>query len=482
MTPQNGKMKHMAESTKVTFWQKKPTRLFEASIVALFLALPPIGLFAFLYLAWQNDPGRFWGTVQVLAGLALAIGLHIRFVRPKLTKIPFVDTYADLGKRVSAIRARFGARKKSLISAIYARRISRTAYRVFFTVIVGLVVYRLYDLHGSQFLWQVAKYAMAGFGITFGYHRLSHKAFQAPKWVQVLAYAGGSTANQGPIGEWYRKHLKHHSFSETSVDVHSPIVLEESRRGVAMAWFTTFLHSFCFWALKEPSLRRRAGQSVEQWQQELWEGRPKVSDFLYRPEDENKWGTTIIEVNGRTIEVTTQEKLDKEWKRYIEKLKEVDSDKIMTVMSNPLVYFLILAFGAFLIPYWVGGVNPLASLASLCVLSWATFSVNSVSHLWGERPFNTQDSACNNAVVEVLALGEGGHNTHHHKAGYAIHGAFAWMFDPTGWLVRILHKLGILKGVIYPTRDELREAWREWQGRQREAMKARMRRPEVSLR
>jgi len=208
--------------------------------------------------------------------------------------------------------------------------------------------------------------------------------------------------------------------------------------------------------------------SVEEWQKELWDNRPRAENFLYRPEDKDKWGDSVFEANGKTIVVTTQDKLDKEWKRYCERLVEIDNDTVMTQMSNPLLYFAILVGVDFVIPYYLGGVSPLASLASICIMSWATFSVNSVSHLWGERPFDTQDSAHNNAVVEILALGEGGHNTHHHKAGYAVHGAYSWMFDPTGWLVRILEKLKVLKNVNYASRAELLLEWRHWQQRLRQ--------------
>jgi len=463
-------MKGMAmTSNSVPFWQQKPGRYYEQGIVALFLALPPVGLVLFMFFAWRDEPGRFWSTVELIAALAFAIGLHIKFVRPAFTKYPFVQKFGELNARIAALKTRFGKNyKSSLVSAIYVRRILRASYRIIWAIFVFWIAYRMYQIHGSQFWWQVLKYAMAGFGITFGYHRLAHKAFQAPKWLQYVAYFCGSTANQGIIGEWYRKHMKHHSFSETSCDVHSPVVLEESRRGIAMAWFTTFLNSFVFWALKEPSYRRRKGMSVEEWQKELWDNRPRAENFLYRPEDKDKWGDSVFEANGKTIVVTTQDKLDKEWKRYCERLVEIDNDTVMTQMSNPLLYFAILVGVDFVIPYYLGGVSPLASLASICIMSWATFSVNSVSHLWGERPFDTQDSAHNNAVVEILALGEGGHNTHHHKAGYAVHGAYSWMFDPTGWLVRILEKLKVLKNVNYASRAELLLEWRHWQQRLRQ--------------
>jgi stearoyl-CoA desaturase (delta-9 desaturase) len=464
-------MQRMADyQTAVPFWQRKPGRYFEQGVVLFFLSLPPIGFAIFLWLAWQNQPGLFLATAWPIGVICAAVGAHIKWVRPYLTKYPFVESYGQIAKRVAEIRARRPDRVKTgLIRKVYAGRIARSAYRLSFAVLVGAVCWRMWDLHHSQFLWQVVKYAAAGFGITFGYHRMAHRAFQAPKWVQYLAYSCGCLANQGIISEWYRKHTKHHAFAETSLDVHSPIVMEESRRGIWHAWVTTFLNSFVFWAVREPSLRRRSGMSVEAWQKELWDNRPREEDFLYREEDAERWGPTEIKAGDRTITVTTQEKLDKEWRRYLDKLKEIDADPVMTTMSNPFLYFFIIIVGGFVVPYYLGGVSAWASFASICLMSWATFAVNSVSHLWGERPFATDDNSYNNAVVEIIALGEGGHNTHHYRAAFAVHGAYGWMFDPTGYLVRLLEKLRILKNVNYATRQELLQQWRAWRGRLRTA-------------
>ena len=88
---------------------------------------------------------------------------------------------------------------------------------------------------------------------------------------------------------------------------------------------------------------------------------------------------------------------------------------------NPLVYLSILSISVFA-PWYLGGITVWESLARICFLNWITFCVNSVCHLWGEQPFLTPDNSRNNAVIEIFAMGEGGHNTHHKSELWAQHG------------------------------------------------------------
>jgi stearoyl-CoA desaturase (delta-9 desaturase) len=73
----------------------------------------------------------------------------------------------------------------------------------------------------------------------------------------------------------------------------------------------------------------------------------------------------------------------------------------------------------------------------------ATWSVNSVCHLWGKHPFETRDQSRNNPFVALVGLGEGNHHNHHAFPRSARHGLERWQFDPTWWLIWSMEKTGL---------------------------------------
>ncbi len=81
-----------------------------------------------------------------------------------------------------------------------------------------------------------------------------------------------------------------------------------------------------------------------------------------------------------------------------------------------------------------------------------TWAVNSVTHLWGYRNYQTNDHSINNWVVALLTSGEGWHNNHHAKPRAASHGQRWWEFDATYWVVLLLEKLGLATEVVHPER------------------------------
>jgi len=79
---------------------------------------------------------------------------------------------------------------------------------------------------------------------------------------------------------------------------------------------------------------------------------------------------------------------------------------------------------------------------STVLLFHATFSINSLAHLWGSRRFRTPDHSRNNPVLALITLGEGWHNNHHRFAAACRQGFRWWELDIT-WLIllgfRLLH-------------------------------------------
>ncbi len=77
----------------------------------------------------------------------------------------------------------------------------------------------------------------------------------------------------------------------------------------------------------------------------------------------------------------------------------------------------------------------------------STWLVNSATHMWGSRRFNTRDDSRNNWWVALLTFGEGWHNNHHAHPTSARHGLRWYEFDPSWLQIRLLRSLGIAKAV-----------------------------------
>jgi len=426
--------------------------------VLIFLSLPPIGGLAVLYHSLQ-DPVKFGETVGLLAWIALVVGVHIKWIRPYFRRYPWVASYSELREAKELL----GWAHPKLISKAYWHRIWRSVYRWGFAALILPAFYLLYVLHGHHFIWFLAGYAVAGFGITVGYHRIgTHPSFKAPSWVRAILLGMGSTAMQGPASEWLKKHSKHHAFGETSADVHSPYVFDETKRGIFKEQVYAFLHSFMMWAFREPSLIRPKSMTVDQWKEYLLANPPNPATFRYRDEDAYHWEVRDKEGN---IVVTTETLINKRWGKLVDTIVGIEKDPVVRAISHPVVYMSILV-GSIAAPYYLGGITIWESLARICFLNWVTFCVNSVCHLWGEQPFRTPDNSRNNAVIEILALGEGGHNTHHKSELWAQHGIFAWQFDLSARFIKTLRFVGLASDLRLPTRQEIIRSWIAW--RQRE--------------
>jgi fatty-acid desaturase len=94
------------------------------------------------------------------------------------------------------------------------------------------------------------------------------------------------------------------------------------------------------------------------------------------------------------------------------------------------------------------------------VLTWhITWSINSVTHVWGYQNYETTDDSRNNWWVALLTYGEGWHNNHHAYPRMAPHGHKWWEFDVTWITIRVLEKLGLVKNIVLPrawTKDQTR--------------------------
>jgi stearoyl-CoA desaturase (delta-9 desaturase) len=93
------------------------------------------------------------------------------------------------------------------------------------------------------------------------------------------------------------------------------------------------------------------------------------------------------------------------------------------------------------------------------VAAWhVTFCINSLAHVWGRRRYATDDDSRNNALLGVIAFGEGWHNNHHHYQRSTRQGFYWWEVDFTYYTLKVLERLAIVReveGVPAHIRDEV---------------------------
>ena len=83
----------------------------------------------------------------------------------------------------------------------------------------------------------------------------------------------------------------------------------------------------------------------------------------------------------------------------------------------------------------------------------ATWLVNSATHMFGRRRFDTRDDSRNSWWVAIISFGEGWHNNHHAHPTSARHGLAWYEFDPSWLLIRALRYFGLAKKVQVATVD-----------------------------
>jgi len=137
---------------------------------------------------------------------------------------------------------------------------------------------------------------------------------------------------------------------------------------------------------------------------------------------------------------------------YARDLKE---DKLVVFISRT---FIIWAALTLIIPFAIGGWQGLiwGGLVRVFITHHVTWSVNSVCHTFGQRPFTTRDRSRNQWVVGLLALGEGWHNNHHAFPRSALHGLRWYQFDLSGLTIRLLERTRLAWNVQRVTADEMR--------------------------
>ncbi len=279
--------------------------------------------------------------------------------------------------------------------------------------LIAVIVPPLGVLSAMGLLWGVAVrpvdvamlvvlYTACGLGITVGYHRLfSHKAFKTTPAIRGLFAILGSMTLQGPVTQWVTDHRKHHALSDRDGDPHSP---HAGRREGLFGGLGGFFHAHMGWLVSTKGMER---------------GRRYGRDLYDDPV-----------------------------------IRRIDRLYMLWVVLTLAIPF---AIGFAVDPTLRGGMTGLVwgGLVRIFLFHHMTWSVNSVCHTFGRRPYETDDESRNNWIVALPTFGEGWHNNHHAFPGSAIHGLGRRQVDMSWWTIRGLEKLGLAWDVKVPAAERL---------------------------
>jgi stearoyl-CoA desaturase (delta-9 desaturase) len=95
---------------------------------------------------------------------------------------------------------------------------------------------------------------------------------------------------------------------------------------------------------------------------------------------------------------------------------------------------------------------------STTLLWHATFTINSLAHVWGSRRYETTDASRNNVWLALLTMGEGWHNNHHRYMNSVRQGFFWWEIDLSYYALLALSWCGLVWDLHQPPRKLLENA------------------------
>jgi stearoyl-CoA desaturase (delta-9 desaturase) len=258
---------------------------------------------------------------------------------------------------------------------------------------------------GLDLLILLIMYLPTGFGITIGYHRmLTHRSFDAPVPVRALLAIFGSMSLQGAPIHWVADHRKHHAFTDEDGDPHSPHLHETTgARGVLEGWW----HSHTGWLFD-----RKDRASARKFARDL------------RDDPVIRW-------------------VDRHFITWV-----------LLGLAIPFALGFLLSGGSL----WAGFTAFLwGGLVRIFLQHHATWSVNSICHMYGTRRFVTEDESRNNWIVALVSLGEGWHHNHHAFPRSAVHGLRRRELDPSAAIIWAMEKLGLARDVVRIPADRQHE-------------------------
>ena len=240
-----------------------------------------------------------------------------------------------------------------------------------------------------------AMYFLTAAGVTVGYHRLfTHRAFDAPRPVRYLFAVLGSMAVQGPLIDWVADHRKHHAFTDTEGDPHSP--------------------------------HHDHGEGLKGALEGLWYAHMGWLFVTQGTAEKRRFARDLLEDGG---------------------MRRISRAFPWLVLLGLLIPFA-LGFG--LSGSLAGGLTALlwGGFVRIFMVHHVTWSVNSVCHFFGRRRFDTDDYSTNVLWLALPSLGESWHHNHHAFPRSARHGLRWWEVDPSALIILGMKKVGLARNVV----------------------------------
>jgi fatty-acid desaturase len=246
-------------------------------------------------------------------------------------------------------------------------------------------------------------YLYGGLGINIAYHRLlTHRSFKCPLWLERFLVVLAICCMEDAPGNWVATHRMHHNDADVITDPHSPLVnffwshvgwlLVENRETRCFSAYERYARD----VLRDPFYRRLQRHELPAW---IYIGHA----FLYF-------------LAGFSAGFLTSNTWAAAWQFALS----------------------VLVWGVF--------------LRTVCV--WhITWSVNSLSHLYGYRSYKTDENSRNNWFVAALTSGEGWHNNHHADPSSASNSHRWWEVDLIYGVIRVWEICGLASDVIRPRRQ-----------------------------
>ena len=233
-------------------------------------------------------------------------------------------------------------------------------------------------------------------GITVGYHRyFSHRTFKTSRTFQLLlALLGASAAQQGPLW-WAGHHRHHHRFSDTAGDTHSP--------GLKGFW-----RSHVGWILEAENQPTKY---------------KLVPDLMKFPE-----------------------------------LRFLNDYYFLPPLVLAAALFGLGSMLDLYMPAWETSGFQLVGwgfFVSTVLLYHGTFCVNSITHMFGRRRFQTKDDSRNSWLIAIITLGEGWHNNHHFYPASERQGLRWWEIDVSHYVLRVLEQMRLVWDLQKPAHAKI---------------------------
>ena len=291
----------------------------------------------------------------------------------------------------------------------YPRRVSRQILWRYAAPITLIHLLALLALHPWLFSWTGAAIwwagisSFGGIGIDLCYHRLlTHRSFRTPLWLEHLLVGVALCCLEDAPGSWVATHRQHHHHPDEVEDPHSPLV--------------NFFWSHLGWLYVE-NADVRCSNAFDHFARDI------LRDPFYM-----RLQRTLL--------------------------------PLWIYAAQALVYFLAgLGAGCWWSQSWQGGVQLgfswlvwgcLLRTVSVWHISW---SVNSLTHVFGYRNYDTPDNSRNNWLVAFFSIGEGWHNNHHYDPASAKNGHRWWEFDLIYRCIQGLEMLGLATHVVLPRHE-----------------------------